>query len=162
MTENVIFKLDSEFRFEEEQQCAFESAKEIMQCVLNVWLIQKGDIEIHVTVQGQCATLSMCEKQGKKSVLLDFWTEIFSNAGEYFAYTVIGIGQTQLCVCFCALLDTGQTVDCELCSDRYRTDTVDFHLCSNRYRAHTVALELCCDRHRADTDAFLLLHADRH
>lgn len=59
-----------EFEWGNEQQTAFELAKEAVQKALDLWPVQKGEVKLNVSVNGLYANWSLWQKQGKKKVPL--------------------------------------------------------------------------------------------
>ncbi|CAN2387216.1 dUTP metabolic process [Pristimantis euphronides] len=62
-----------EFQWGEAEQLAFEAAKEAIQQAVDLWPMQEGGVELHVTVRHLYANWSLWQKQGGKRVPLGFW-----------------------------------------------------------------------------------------
>lgn len=92
-----------EFECESEQQAAFELVKEAIQRALNLWPVQKGEVELNVSVNGSRANWSLWQKQGKKKVPLGFWGRKLLEAGN--SHTSFG---KQLLACYWVLVETEQ------------------------------------------------------
>ncbi|XP_042663842.1 uncharacterized protein LOC122154884 [Tyto alba] len=92
-----------EFEWGNEQQAAFESAKEAIQKALDLWPLQEGEVELNVSVNGLHANWSLWQKQGKKKVPLGFWGRKLPEAGNN--YTPF---ERQLLACYWALVETEQ------------------------------------------------------
>ncbi|XP_063315794.1 uncharacterized protein LOC134615238 [Pelobates fuscus] len=91
-----------DFEWGDEQQNAFEGAKQAIQQALDLWPIQDGDIDLNVSVNQQWANWSLWQKQGRTKVPLGFWTRKLPEAGERYPF------ERQLLACYWALVDTEQ------------------------------------------------------
>ena len=92
-----------EFEWGDEQQAAFELAKEAIQKALDLWPLQEGEVELNVSVNKSHANWSLWQKQGKKKVPLGFWGRKLPEAGNN--YTPF---EKQLLACYWALVETEQ------------------------------------------------------
>ncbi|XP_026721833.1 uncharacterized protein LOC113489950 [Athene cunicularia] len=90
-----------EFEWGNEQQAAFELAKEAIQRALDLWPMQDGEVELNVSVNGSYVNWSLWQKQWKRRVPLGFWGGKLPEAGHN--YTPF---EKQLLACYWALIET--------------------------------------------------------
>ncbi|XP_066433951.1 uncharacterized protein [Eleutherodactylus coqui] len=93
-----------EFEWTDEQQLAFEKAKEVVQQALDLWPVREYEpVELNVSVNDMYANWSLWQKQGKQKVPLGFWNRKLPDAAQ--RYTPF---EKQLLACYWALIETEQ------------------------------------------------------